>query len=143
MESTISGGYSATANTNSELPFNSGISSVSKVSQTGDAVGVGLNLNSTPNTVSVLGGCSGTNTNINMWGLPIFIKAREVGETIEFLYTQTSMLTLTIYPSPPPAERVFKIVYSCKDGKWNKSEPIYGKIIPASDEYYEFDETEN
>lgn len=31
-----------------------------------------------------------------------------------------------------------KIIYSCIDGKWNKSEPIYGKIIPTQDEYFEF-----
>jgi hypothetical protein len=49
-------------------------------------------------------------------------------------------MTLTIYPSPPPEERVFKIVYSCVDGKWNKSEKIYGKIIPSQKEYYEFED---
>jgi hypothetical protein len=37
-------------------------------------------------------------------------------------------------------ERAVKIVYSCVDGKWNKSEPIYGKIIPAQDEYFEFED---
>lgn len=73
------------------------------------------------------------------WDKPVFIKAEEVGESIEFLYKQTSMLCFTIYPSPPPEERVFKIIYSCKNGKWNKSEPIYGKIIPATSEEYEFD----
>ena len=33
---------------------------------------------------------------------------------------------------------VFKIVFSCIDGKWNKSDRIYGKIIPPSEESYEF-----
>lgn len=33
---------------------------------------------------------------------------------------------------------VFKIIYSCKDGKWNVSEHIYGKIIKATKESYEF-----
>jgi len=38
----------------------------------------------------------------------------------------------------PPQERVFKIVYSCVNGKWNKSDRIYGNIISAQDEGYEF-----
>jgi hypothetical protein len=74
-----------------------------------------------------------------IWGTPIFIEAKEVGESIEFLYRQISNCVTLQYPSPPPEERVFKIVYSCKKGKWHKSEPIYGKIIPAQEEYYEFD----
>ena len=49
------------------------------------------------------------------------------------------MISYTVYPQQPLEERVFKIVYSCKDGKWNKSEPNYGKIIPATDEDYDFD----
>lgn len=76
---------------------------------------------------------------INIWGAPIFIEAKEVGKTIEFIYKQISTILTLQYPSPQPKERVFKIVYSCKKGKWHKSEPIYGKIIPAQEEYYEFD----
>lgn len=76
---------------------------------------------------------------IKLWGAPIFIEAKEVGKTIEFIYKQISNIAFTLYPSPPPEERVFKIVYSCKKGKWHKSEPIYGKIKPAQEEYYEFD----
>lgn len=75
----------------------------------------------------------------NMWGTPERIEVNEVGESIEMIYKQTSMITLTTYPSPSPEERVFKIVYSCKNGEWNKSQPIYGKIIPAQHEYYEFE----
>lgn len=36
-------------------------------------------------------------------------------------------------------KQVYKIKYSCVDGKWNQSQPIYGKYIPASDESYEFE----
>lgn len=74
------------------------------------------------------------------WSEPVFIKAVECFESIEFLYKQTSMITYAIYPAPPPEERVFKIVFSCIDGKWNKSDPIYGKIIPAIEEDYEFED---
>lgn len=34
---------------------------------------------------------------------------------------------------------VYKIIYSCKDGQWHKSEPIYAKILPKREkEGYEF-----
>ena len=77
-----------------------------------------------------------------MWNNPVFIMAREVGETIEFIYKETSKITffgLGGYLPTAPSERVYKIIYSCKDGKWNKSEPVYGTVIPASGEEYIFD----
>ena len=85
-------------------------------------------------------GTTTATTSIDMWSLPVFIKALEVGETVEFIYKQSSMISYTTYPSTSPSDRVFKIVFSCINGKWNKSEPIYGKIIPPSEESYEFDE---
>lgn len=75
---------------------------------------------------------------INTYGEPIFIKAQEIGETIEFIYKQILTSSYTIYTSSPE-EKVFKIVFSCKNGKWNKSEPIYGTIIPAAEEDYYFE----
>lgn len=81
---------------------------------------------------------SGTETS-NFWSSPQLVSVHEVGETVEMIYKQTSTLNLAIYPSRPPEERVYKIVYSCKDGKWHKSDPIYGKIIPAQSEYFEFE----
>jgi len=85
---------------------------------------------------------STTDTSIfgNPWGNPERIQVNEVGESIEMVYKQTSMITYAVYPSRPPEERIFKIVYSCVDGKWNKSEPIFGKIIPSQNEYYEFED---
>jgi hypothetical protein len=69
------------------------------------------------------------------------LEVKEVGESIEIIYKETlsSNCTYTINFTSPPKERIFKIVYSCVDGKWNKSEPIYGNIIPAQEEYYDFD----
>ena len=84
-------------------------------------------------------GMTGTFTSMNTWSSPQRVDVIEYAESIEFIYKETSMITLTMYPSPPPEERVFKIVYSCVDGKWNKSERIYGKIIPSQKEYYEFE----
>lgn len=69
------------------------------------------------------------------------LEVKEVGETIEMIYKETLSgdYSHTIYFNSPPEERIFKIVYSCVDGKWNKSERIYGKIVPAREEYYDFD----
>jgi hypothetical protein len=88
--------------------------------------------------INNLGESSGTATWRNNWNLPIRIEVNEVGDSIEMIYKETSMITYTTYPSPLPEERVFKIIYSCIGGKWNKSEPIYGKIISPKNESYEF-----
>ena len=53
-------------------------------------------------------------------------------DSIELIYKETP------YAGPRPS--VFKIVYSCKDGKWHQSEKIYGQIIPAAKEKYKFEE---
>lgn len=92
----------------------------------------------TTNGINLLSS-SGNTSNLNTWSNPERMEVNEVGETIEMVYKQTPMITYTAYPSLPEV-RVFKIVYSCVDGKWNKSEPIFGKIIPPQDEYYEFED---
>lgn len=87
-------------------------------------------------TENFTSGADGT-AGISTWDIKR-IAVNEVGESIEMIFKQTSMFTYTVYPGLPPEERVFKIVYSCVDGKWHKSEPIFGKIIPSQSEYYEF-----
>jgi len=72
-----------------------------------------------------------------MWSAPTRLQVNERIDSIEMIYEETSLMTLTIYPSPPPEKRYFKIVFSCVDGKWNKSEKIYGKKIEHQ-EYFEF-----
>lgn len=75
------------------------------------------------------------------WSDPIRVDVIEGRDCIEMIYKQASIIThRNTTPSQPPNERVFKIVYSCIDGKWHKSERIYGKIIPAQSEQYEFEE---
>lgn len=81
----------------------------------------------------------GSTTQSNNWNTPFRVDVIEKSDCIEFVYKEVSMMTYTVYPSTPPEERVFKIVFSCKDGKWHKSDRIYGNIIPSQDEYYEFD----
>jgi hypothetical protein len=80
----------------------------------------------------------GTSAYINNWGVPERIDVQEVGDTIEMTFLETSNLFLAVYPQRPPERRVFKIIYSCVDSKWNKSERIYGEIVPAQREIYKF-----
>jgi hypothetical protein len=47
-------------------------------------------------------------------------------------------MTLAVYPPRPPEQRVFKTVFSCVDGRWNKSERIYGEVVAAKLESYSF-----
>lgn len=80
------------------------------------------------------------------WKEPYRVDIIEYDDSIEMIYKQEgvdySKTYLLDYPPNPPEyfTRVFKIVYSCVDGKWNVSEPIYGKIIPATEETYEFED---
>lgn len=97
------------------------------------------NIIGTSGVLSSSGNTSTSSTGSSMWGMPEFVHVIDTGESIEMIYKETSMLTtLGIYSRPE--ERVFKIVYSCVDGKWNKSERIYGKVVPPSDEWYDFDD---
>ena len=86
------------------------------------------------------GTSTGTFTSAGMWNPMILKETNEVGESIEMIYKQTSMYSRTGGLPPYHDERAVKVIYSCVDGKWNKSEPIYGKIIPAQDEYFEFED---
>ena len=76
-----------------------------------------------------------------MWSHPTRLEVRELSDSIEIIYEETSLMsyTVAIYPPPPPQKRYFKIVFSCVDGKWNKSERIYGKKIEHK-EYFEFEQ---
>lgn len=76
-------------------------------------------------------------SNMNTCSAPTRLQVNERIDSIEMIYEETSLMTFTIYPSPPPQKRYFKIVFSCVDGKWNKSERIYGKKIEHQ-EYFEF-----
>lgn len=90
-------------------------------------------------TGTLIGMSTGTST-FNQWGFPERIAVNEYDNKIEMIYKQTSTICYTSFPAPPPEVRLYKIIFSCINGKWNKSEPIYGKIIPAREEYYEFED---
>ena len=72
--------------------------------------------------------------------LRIFKEAYEVGETIEMIYIEKTSVFRTTDGELYNDEIPVKFIFSCVDGKWNKSEPIYGKIIPAQEETFEFDQ---
>jgi len=81
---------------------------------------------------------TGTTYSINKYSTPFKIEVREESDCIEFIYKEVSQICYLTYPAIEAGERVFKIVFSCKDGKWNKSDRIYGEIVPSSDEQYVF-----
>lgn len=58
-----------------------------------------------------------------------------LSESIELIYKRTSHLWNN---NGFNESKVYKVIYSCVDGKWNKSEPIFGEIIPATNETYLF-----
>lgn len=87
---------------------------------------------------SISNGYITTTTTLNQWSLPIRVDVLEHPDRIDMIYKQVSNIHPHFFSSPE--ERVFKIVFSCVDGKFHKSEPIYGKIVPASEEHYEFEE---
>lgn len=73
-----------------------------------------------------------------VWSEPYRDEVYVYDDRIEMIYIQYTCYSYS--PSPPSERRVYKIIYSCVDGKWNVSEPIYGKIIPATEETYEFED---
>lgn len=85
---------------------------------------------------SLLGSTS-TSANINTY-CDERVEVNELHDCIEMIYKRTSMIQNLGFNSKPDVQ-IYKIVFSCIDGKWYKSEPIFGKIIPAQDEYYEFE----
>ena len=107
---------------------------------TGDTITIGANTGTFDIYASgTLNFNSNGTSNINLWSNPECINVIENNDSIEMIYKETSMICYTSFPAPPPEVRVFKFIFSCVDGKWNKSDRIYGKIIPASDESYEFE----
>ena len=81
---------------------------------------------------------SGTTvTNYSDFGEPFLVQTIVNEKSIELVYKEVSNSTYLTFPAITPV-RVFKVIYSCKNGKWNKSERIHGEIVPACDEYFVF-----
>jgi len=73
----------------------------------------------------------------NQWTEPTLVDTVINEDSIEQVFTESSLM---FQGFNTPTKRVFKVVYSVVDGKWNKSERIYGVINPAQEEYYDFDQ---
>ena len=81
-------------------------------------------------------GSSATNiTNANLWSNPELIETNVLDSSVELIYKQVYLVSNSWQT---PSRRALKIIFSCIDGKWNKSEPVYGEIISAQEEYYTF-----
>ncbi len=72
---------------------------------------------------------------INLWGNPERVEINVYDDYIEEIFKERYMFSGGMFKF---SDRVFKIIYSCVNGKWNKSERIYGIIMPAQTEYYTF-----
>lgn len=81
-------------------------------------------------------------TSFENWSTPERVDVIDTGNSIEMVYVQYSICSVWAgsHHPIPSSKRVFKIVYSCKNGQWHKSDPIYGTIVPAQKEYYEFEQ---
>ncbi len=97
-------------------------------------------MESTVNTLNYIQteDCTGT-AMLDPWGDPYLIDTIVNNKSIELVYRQDSQFTYTtIGIDLDPDIKIFKVIYSCKKGKWHKSEKIKGQYISASDETYEF-----
>lgn len=80
----------------------------------------------------------GTSSTISgQWSVPQQMDVIEKPDCLEIIYKETSNLWVGTHLVPE--QRVFKIVYSCKEGEWHKSDRIYGKIHLAQRERYSFE----
>jgi hypothetical protein len=106
-------------------------------------VRIGMALTEVGNVVGAgVGSFSATdgvyNNTMSMWGTPELVSAQEVGLSIELVYVQRSTMSFTNFGAVGQSRRVYKIIYSCKNGMLHKSAPIEGQIIPSTEEQYSF-----
>lgn len=79
---------------------------------------------------------TGTTATWRPWSDPSLVKTIVNEDSIELVYKQYSMVSTGFHGDFP--SRVYKVICSCKDGKWHKSDPIEGEIISAVEEGYQF-----
>jgi hypothetical protein len=94
----------------------------------------------TVNSVNYLDtGCTGTTVCFEPWSNPYLIDTIVLEKSIELVYRQDAQFSYATLGYEPQTDiKIFKIIYSCKKGKWHKSKPIKGSYISAEDETYEF-----
>ena len=82
----------------------------------------------------------GTGTsNFEQYTYPYIIDTIVNDGSIEIVYRQDPTFTFTTgFCDAQPDPKIYKIIYSCKKGKWHQSEKIEGNFVPSSGESYEF-----
>jgi hypothetical protein len=74
------------------------------------------------------------------WSEPHLVDVDEGENYLALTYTQSKVSCFyTGYSathSDVGSRRVYKIIYSCRGGKWHKSDKIYGRIVPPTEETY-------
>jgi len=73
------------------------------------------------------------------WSEPELVDVDEGENYLALTYTQAMVSSFYSYTPNIHIDnerRVYKIIYSCRGGKWHKSDKIYGKIIPPTKEAY-------
>jgi len=88
-----------------------------------------FNPSATCNSISDSLLSTSTTTFINQLGEATLVETNVLEDSIEMIYEETSNIISSVYPILTPEKIHFKIVFSCVDGKWNRSERIYGKKI--------------
>jgi hypothetical protein len=77
------------------------------------------------------------NHNIDQWTEPNLVEVDEGENYLALTYTEDRISNFYNATSGSiESRRVYKVIYSCRGGKWHKSEKIYGKIVPPSKETY-------
>lgn len=75
--------------------------------------------------------------NIDQWTEPNLVEVDEGENYLALTYTEDRISNFYNATSgSAESRRVYKVIYSCRGGKWHKSEKIYGKIVPPTKETY-------
>lgn len=78
-----------------------------------------------------------TYNNIDQWTEPNLVEVDEGENYLALTYTEDRVSNFYNATSGSvESRRVYKVIYSCRGGKWHKSEKIYGKIVPPTKETY-------
>lgn len=78
-----------------------------------------------------------TSANFIYGQTPSLVKTIVNEDSIELIYKIPSMVSNGFGLG---ADIIYKIIYSCKDGKWHQSDRIPGEVVEATKESYEFNQ---
>lgn len=74
------------------------------------------------------------------WSEPQLVDVDEGENYLVLTYTQSKVSCFysgySATHSDVGSRRVYKIIYSCRGGKWHKTDRIYGRIVPPTEETY-------